>query len=116
MGTWIFPMENYLDFSNSILPVLIVLLAFMVIRKIRPGKPTVISVLFGLAFSICMIFGAQLDQKGSVPFTNPWMWLSILAFAVVMTLFETMSGFTTTGATIIDDVSVLPHGILFYGA
>ena len=86
MGTWIFPMENYLDFSNSILPVLIVLLAFMVIRKIRPGKPTVISVLFGLAFSICMIFGAQLDQKGSVPFTNPWMWLSILAFAVVMTL------------------------------
>ncbi len=28
--------------------------------------------------------------------------------------FETMSGFTTTGATIIDDVSVLPHGILFW--
>ncbi|MBR1388398.1 MAG: TrkH family potassium uptake protein, partial [Prevotella sp.] len=28
--------------------------------------------------------------------------------------FETMSGFTTTGATIIDDVEVLPHGILFW--
>lgn len=26
--------------------------------------------------------------------------------------FEAMSGFTTTGATIIDDVEVLPHGIL----
>ncbi len=86
MGTWIFPMENYLDFSNSILPVLLALLVFMVIRKLRPGKPTFASALFGLAFSICMIFGAQLDQKGSVPFTNPWMWLSILAFAVVMTL------------------------------
>lgn len=86
MGTWIFPMENYLDFSNSILPVLIALLVFMVIRKLRPGKPTVISVLFGFLFSICMIFGAQLDQKGSVPFMNPWMWLSVLAFAVVMTL------------------------------
>lgn len=86
MGTWIFPMENYLDFSNSILPVLLVLLVFMVIRKIRPGKPTTVSVLFGLGFSICMVFGAQLDQKGSVPFTNPWMWLSILIFAVVMTL------------------------------
>ena len=86
MGTWIFPMENYLDFSNSILPVLIALLVFMVIRKLRPGKPTVISVLFGFLFSICMVFGAQLDQKGSVPFMNPWMWLSILAFAVVMTL------------------------------
>lgn len=28
--------------------------------------------------------------------------------------FETMSGFTTTGATIIDDVENLPHGILFW--
>ena len=28
--------------------------------------------------------------------------------------FENMSGFTTTGATIIDDVEVLPHGILFW--
>jgi len=28
--------------------------------------------------------------------------------------FETMSGFTTTGATIIDDVGRLPHGILFW--
>jgi trk system potassium uptake protein TrkH len=28
--------------------------------------------------------------------------------------FETMSGFTTTGASIIDDVEMLPHGILFW--
>jgi len=28
--------------------------------------------------------------------------------------FETMSGFTTTGASIIDDVEILPHGILFW--
>lgn len=28
--------------------------------------------------------------------------------------FETMSGFTTTGATIIDDVEALPHAILFW--
>ncbi|MDO4949738.1 MAG: TrkH family potassium uptake protein [Bacteroidales bacterium] len=28
--------------------------------------------------------------------------------------FETMSGFTTTGATIFADVEVLPHGILFW--
>ncbi len=28
--------------------------------------------------------------------------------------FENMSGFTTTGATIIDDVEALPHGILFW--
>ncbi len=28
--------------------------------------------------------------------------------------FESTSGFTTTGATIIDDVEILPHGILFW--
>lgn len=28
--------------------------------------------------------------------------------------FETMSGFTTTGASIIDDVESLPHGLLFW--
>ena len=28
--------------------------------------------------------------------------------------FEAMSGFTTTGATILDDVECLPHGILFW--
>ena len=28
--------------------------------------------------------------------------------------FETMSGFTTTGATILDDVERLPHGILYW--
>ena len=46
---------------------------------------------------------------GSVPFmaggylTNP-----------ADAFFETMSGFTTTGATIIDDVESLPHGLLFW--
>ena len=28
--------------------------------------------------------------------------------------FETMSGFSTTGATILDDVERLPHGILYW--
>ena len=28
--------------------------------------------------------------------------------------FETMSGFSTTGASILDDVECLPHGILFW--
>ena len=28
--------------------------------------------------------------------------------------FETMSGFTTTGATILDDIEAMPHGLLFW--
>ncbi len=34
--------------------------------------------------------------------------------SIVDAYFETMSGFTTTGATIIDNVEALPHGILFW--
>ena len=34
--------------------------------------------------------------------------------SVTDAFFESMSGFTTTGATIIDDVECLPHGILFW--
>lgn len=33
---------------------------------------------------------------------------------VASAFFETMSGFTSTGATIIDDVDSMPHGILFW--
>ena len=28
--------------------------------------------------------------------------------------FETISGFTTTGATILDDIEIMPHGLLFW--
>lgn len=33
---------------------------------------------------------------------------------VTNAFFETMSGFTSTGATILDDIESLPHGILFW--
>ena len=36
--------------------------------------------------------------------------------SVTDAFFETMSGFTTTGATILDDIESLPHGILFWRA
>ena len=31
-----------------------------------------------------------------------------------MLFFETISGFTTTGASIVTDIEALPHGILFW--
>lgn len=34
--------------------------------------------------------------------------------SVANAFFETMSGFTTTGATILDDIESLPHGLLFW--
>lgn len=46
---------------------------------------------------------------GTFPFT-----LSGYLHSFTDAFFETMSGFTTTGATIIDDVEVLPHALLFW--
>ena len=55
-----------------------------------------------LTWTIFSVFGAlPFVISGYIPeFTNAF--------------FETMSGFTTTGATIIDDVENFPHGLLFW--
>ncbi|NCA78899.1 MAG: TrkH family potassium uptake protein [Sphingobacteriia bacterium] len=46
---------------------------------------------------------------GMLPF-----WLSNAIPSVSDAFFETMSGFTTTGASILNDVEALPHGLLFW--
>ena len=46
---------------------------------------------------------------GTFPFT-----LSGYIHSFTDAYFETMSGFTTTGATIIDDVESFPHALLFW--
>ena len=46
---------------------------------------------------------------GALPF-----WLSKAVPTYTDAFFETMSGFTTTGATVIPDVEIMPHGILFW--
>jgi trk system potassium uptake protein TrkH len=46
---------------------------------------------------------------GALPFV-----LSGTVNNIIDGLFESVSGFTTTGASIIDDLEILPHGILFW--
>ena len=46
---------------------------------------------------------------GMLPF-----YLSGSIDTITNAFFETMSGFTTTGATILDDIESLPHGMLFW--
>lgn len=46
---------------------------------------------------------------GSLPF-----WFSGYISSFGDAFFETISGFTTTGATILDDIEALPHGLLFW--
>lgn len=46
---------------------------------------------------------------GALPYV-----LADLGISYTDAFFETMSGFTTTGATILTDVEALPHGLLFW--
>ena len=48
---------------------------------------------------------------GAMPF-----YLSGSIPSIIDAVFETVSGFTTTGATILEDVEILPKGILFWRA
>jgi trk system potassium uptake protein TrkH len=43
----------------------------------------------------------------------PYLWAGVLD-SFWAALFESMSGFTTTGATVFTDIEALPHGILFW--
>lgn len=45
--------------------------------------------------------------------TLPFLFADV-GLSLTDAFFETMSGFTTTGATILEDVEALPHGLLFW--
>lgn len=67
----------------------------------------------------------QLTRRdGYVLVSFTWMAFSILGMfpfyisggipSITNAFFETMSGFSSTGATILDDIEALPHGLLFW--
>jgi trk system potassium uptake protein TrkH len=60
-------------------------------------------------FAVVTLGWAVLSLFGSLPFI-----LSGAIPSLTDAYFETMSGFTTTGATILTDIESLPHGILFW--
>lgn len=83
----------------------------------------------GLFMYGCNISGRSRDIKLSrsesyIIVALSWVFFSIFGMlpylvggyipSVTDAFFETMSGFTTTGATILDDIESLPHGILFW--
>lgn len=61
------------------------------------------------AYLLVTLTWALFSFFGAFPFT-----ISGYVSDYTDAFFETMSGFTTTGATIIDDVEALPHGLLFW--
>lgn len=84
-----------------------------------------VSVLAGLALIIAFRTKEEIRAKeGFVLVTAGWLIFSAVgALPFVISgfipsytdaFFETMSGFTTTGATILTNIEILPHGLLFW--
>ncbi|MFO7924769.1 MAG: potassium transporter TrkG [Bacteroidales bacterium] len=60
-------------------------------------------------FIIVSLVWVVFSLFGCLPF---WISGSIPSFSD--SFFETISGFTTTGASVIDDIEAMPHGLLFW--
>ena len=96
--------DDILAFSVSI--VIITACGFLLKLKGRKSKN---SMNRRDAYLLVTLTWAVFSLLGALPFT-----VSGYVPSYTDAFFETMSGFTTTGATVIDDVEVLPHGLLFW--
>jgi trk system potassium uptake protein TrkH len=97
--------DNSTDLTAFLLAIALTLLAGFLMRLFKPeGKFSRREgfVIVGVGWVVIVIFGAlPLYLSGAVPsFTDAY--------------FEIMSGFTTTGATVIGDVESLGRGIIFW--
>ncbi len=79
-------------YTNSILALLLwLLLTGLFYRVLQYGfegkkQKWLILGVFGLLFSICMVFGASLEKKGSVAYTSLALWGSILVLTIGVAL------------------------------
>lgn len=62
------------------------------------------------SFLVVTLSWVAMTALGTIPF----IWLLGIDFASAF--FETMSGFTTTGATVLSRLDTMPHGLLFWRA
>ena len=90
---------------------------------------------FAAAIGLCLLLGVPLVRKqpankvfyakeGCVTVALSWIVMSLMGAlpfvfsgvipSIVDAMFETVSGFTTTGASILKDVEVLPRCMLFW--
>ena len=95
--------ENITPFLVPILGMLIIALPFFFLKV----KNTIFSARDGLV-SVALIW-ITMSLFGAIPF---YLCGGFPSF--VDCLFESVSGFTTTGSTILTDIESLPYGILFW--
>ena len=105
-----------------------------IVMSVYYGEET--SWAFCLSFAVSVVFGVVGillgrgastmigKREGSVIVTGTWIifsfigllpyWVSGYIPSFTDAFFETMSGFTTTGATILSDIEVIPRSLLFW--
>ncbi len=105
----VLPMMVALFYGESPLPflktILILLVVGLILRSMKAKKDFFAREGFCTVGLIWLLMGAF----GALPF-----WFSGLFGPYVDCLFETISGFTTTGATILAQIEGLPLGLLFW--
>ena len=113
-GTLMIPIVTSLSFSDGNLQTFIVsLLVFFIIGTLLyfpNSKIKSSDIKSKEGFLIVVLFWLILSLFGSLPFILD----KDLSLSFVDALFESISGWTTTGATIIDDLENLSPSILIY--
>ncbi|MCC8200146.1 MAG: TrkH family potassium uptake protein [Tannerellaceae bacterium] len=116
-----------------LLETFFMLLAALVALLYRENDLYPLLVSSGIMFTAGLVFyfiGFRANEynagrrEGMLVVTLTWIFLSLVGMlpfylggyidTITDAFFETMSGFTSTGATILDDIEALPHGILFW--
>ncbi|MFO7889124.1 MAG: TrkH family potassium uptake protein [bacterium] len=89
-----------------LIPGLITVLLGIILKQVsRPGPLSLRDSMF-----ICTLSWTILSLIGAIPFTI------ILHISYLDAFFETMSGFTTTGITMLTDIETIPRSLLFWRA
>lgn len=94
------------DLLSFVITILLILLVGVILSMIKP-KSDEINAMEGLA--IVVLGWVGFSAFGSLPFI-----ISGAIPSVVDAFFETVSGFTTTGATLLLDIESIPKGLLFW--
>ena len=97
---------HFMEFAGS---GLIVSATGLMMMRIGGGAPAALSHRDG--FMIVALAWVVLSLLGAVPY-----WLTGTAHSVMDALFESASGLTTTGATVLSGLDAMPRSILFWRA
>lgn len=106
----LFPVAFSVYYQDGDLHAILLSMAIMIsvgglLWKLTPNRPLQIRE----GFAVVTFGWMLLAGFGALPFV-----LAGTGISYTDAFFETMSGFTTTGATILSNVEALPHGLLFW--